>query len=208
MRVLLIDDHAVVRRGIRSLLEESGSHEVCGEAEDGSSAAEIARREKPDAAIVDFSMPGLNGVETARQLKLVCPDCQILIFTQYDDQALLCGALQAGARGFVHKSEAGEHLLHALAALAMKQPYFSGEISELLLASFVEVSTGGSALTRREEEIVKRIADAYSSKEIARQLNLSVKTVEAHRASVMRKLNLKNLAELVRYAVRQGLVRS
>jgi DNA-binding NarL/FixJ family response regulator len=206
MRVLLAEDHPIVRRGIRALLESQG-YEVCAETSDGRAAAECAGHEKPDVAILDYMMPQLNGIEAARQIRDASPTTQILMFTQYDDEDLVREALQAGARAFVNKSEADEHLLQALSALVQGRSYFSSKVSDAMLASFVDHSGGASPkLTPREREVVQLIAEAHNSKDIANVLNVSVKTVDTHRGSAIRKLGVKNVSGLVRYAMRHRMI--
>lgn len=206
VRVLLVEDHEIVRRGIRGLLESHPAYEICGEARDGQAAVDLAGRLKPDVAILDYSLPALNGIESARNIKKVSPQTQILIFTQHDSDDLIRDALLAGARGFLLKSEADDHLLHALAALSLNRPYFTARVSEAMLAGFIGGSSGQSSLTSREREVVQLIAEAYSTKEIADRLRVSGKTVETHRAAAMRKLGVRNIADLVRYAIRHKMV--
>ena len=201
VRVLLVEDHEIVRRGIRGLLESHPAYEICGQA-----AVDLAGRLKPDVAILDYSLPALNGIESARNIKKVSPQTQILIFTQHDSDDLIRDALVAGARGFLLKSEADDHLLHALAALSLNRPYFTARVSEAMLAGFIAGSSGQLSLTSREREVVQLIAEAYSTKEIADRLRVSGKTVETHRAAAMRKLGVRNIADLVRYAIRHKMV--
>ncbi|MBN8938110.1 MAG: response regulator transcription factor [Rhizobiales bacterium] len=207
-RVLLAEDHEIVRRGIRSLLESRGNWEICAEAADGLEAVRLAIQEKPDIAILDYSLPGLNGLEVVKQVRKALPRLQILMFTQHDSEDLMRDVLRAGVRSFLLKSEADEHLLQAVSALAMSRPYFTDRVSETMLASFIGGSASAVHLTSRERETVQLIAEGASNKRIAAQLGVSVKTVETHRATAMRKLGAKSMADLIRYAVRNKLVES
>lgn len=206
IRVLLVEDHEIVRRGIRGLLETHTAYEICGEATDGRAAVKLAGELKPDVAILDYSLPALNGIEASKQIKKISPDTQVLIFTQHDSDDLIRSALLAGARGFLLKSEADDHLLHALAALSLKRPYFTTRVSEAMVAGFIAGTSGHLSLTAREREVVQLMAEAHSTKEIADRLRVSVKTVETHRAAAMRKLGVRNVAALVRYAIRHKMV--
>ena len=209
-RILVADDHKIVRRGLCSILESRSEWEVVGEADDGNQAVAEATRLKPDIVILDYAMPLLTGIEAARRIRQVCKTTEILMFTMHDSETLIREALRAGVRGYVLKSDADEHLTAAVESLSQRRPYFSGSISEALLETFLNNRNGedalSSVLTRRENEIVKLIAEGKSNKEMGRQLQLSIKTIESHRASAMRKLNLSSTAELVRFAVRNHLI--
>jgi DNA-binding NarL/FixJ family response regulator len=209
-RILVADDHKIVRRGLCSILESRSEWEVVGEADDGNQAVAEAARLKPDIVILDYAMPLLTGIEAARRIRQVCKNTEILMFTMHDSETLIREALRAGVRGYVLKSDADEHLTAAVESLSQRRPYFSGSISEALLETFLNNRNGedalSSVLTRRENEIVKLIAEGKSNKEMGRQLQLSIKTIESHRASAMRKLNLSSTAELVRFAVRNHLI--
>ncbi|HYJ52986.1 MAG TPA: response regulator transcription factor, partial [Allosphingosinicella sp.] len=163
---------------------------------------------QPDIAILDYSLPKLNGYDLTVALKRELPRIEILIYTMYDRESLILDVLRAGARGFILKSETEDHLLAAISALAIHRPYFSGGVSETLLEQFLKTKpqTALSALTHREREVVQLIAEGKINKEIARQLEISVKTVETHRATAMHKLKLRTTAELVRYAVRNSII--
>jgi DNA-binding NarL/FixJ family response regulator len=206
VRIMLADDHEIVRRGIRSLIEARGGWEICGEAANGFEAVELALKEKPDVAILDYFMPGQTGLDVTRQIRAKLPKTQALIFSEHDGETLIRDALQAGARGFLLKSDAEEQLLDAITALAAARPYFTARVSEALLASFTGEVEPPAALTPRERETVQLIAEGLSNKSIAWRLQVSVKTIETHRASAMRKLGTRSTAELVRYAVRTSLV--
>src|SRR4051812_36366427 len=206
LRVLVVDDHAVVRRGIRALLEDGPHFRVCAEANNGRQAVELAVQHKPDAAVVDVSLPVLNGIEVIRQIRRASPLTEVLAFTLYDDEEMIGEALRAGARGYLHKSEAGEQLVDAVSTLAQRRPFFSNAVSETLLHQFNSGVPGhAQALTGREREVVQLIAEGNSNKMVARALDITVKTVETHRATAMRKLSLGSTAALVRYAIRARL---
>ena len=207
--IILADDHLIVRRGLRALLETRSDFVVCAEASDGREAVELALQHKPDVAVLDVSLPLLNGIEATRHIRKGSPATEILIFTMHDSDELIREVLHAGARGYLLKSEGDEQIVNAVGALARHHPFFSSQVSETLLDSF---STGSGArsnvLTAREREIVQLIAEGNSNKKIARLLDISVKTVETHRSAAMRKLNIRSTAELVRYAVRNKLIQA
>jgi DNA-binding NarL/FixJ family response regulator len=208
-RILIADDHQAMRQGVRSLLESHPAYQVIAEAGDGREALELAREGKPDIAILDYSLPLMNGLELTRSIKHDLPHTEVLIYTMHDRESILIDVLRAGARGYVLKSDSGAHLIAAVAALARHKPYFSGAISETLLEHFIESDHSSDKivmLTAREREIVQLIAEGKLNKQIAHMLNISVKTVETHRAAAMHKLKLRSTAELVLYAVRNNIV--
>ncbi|MFK4875032.1 response regulator [Novosphingobium sp. ZW T3_23] len=208
-RVLIADDHQAMRQGVRTLLESHADFQVVGEAANGREALDLALDTKPDIAILDYSLPLMNGLELTRAIKHELPHTEILIYTMHDRESILIDVLRAGARGYVLKSDSGIHLVSAAKALAKRKPYFSGAISETLLEHFIETNHGGEKgimLTAREREIVQLIAEGKLNKQIAHMLNISVKTVETHRAAAMHKLKLRTTAELVLYAVRNNIV--
>lgn len=206
VRILLADDHDIVRRGVRNLIETRGGWEICGEAANGLQAVEMAEREKPDVAILDYFMPELNGLDVTRRILLKVPTVQALIFSEHDGEALIRDALQAGARGFLLKRDAEDQLLDAISTLALARPYFTARVSEAMLSAFTGQAEPAPQLTPRERETVHFIAEGLSNKRIAWQMQVSVKTIETHRATAMRKLGTRSMAELVRYAVRNKLV--
>lgn len=206
-RVLLADDHDVVRRGVRTLLQTRQNLLIVGEADNGRDALQEARSTRPDIAILDYSLPELNGLDLTLSLKRELPRLEILIYTMHDREELVLEVLRAGARGYVLKSDTERHLLAAVDALSIHRPYFSGVISETLLERFLDSSSPGQAtLTHREREVVQLIAEGRINKEIGHILDISVKTVETHRAAAMHKLKLRTTAELVRYAVRNNII--
>lgn len=206
-KILIADDHDVVRSGLRAILESRPGWEVVGEAADGRTAIELATATRPDIAILDYSLPLANGAEVTRQVKAALPKVEILIFTMHESEEIFADLLSAGARGYLLKSDARHFLITAVETLASHKPFFTGKVSEALLETFVarqrQVQT---VLTPRERSIVQLIAEGNSNKAVADLLSLSLKTVETHRASAMRKLALDSTAALVRYAVRNKLV--
>ena len=212
VRILLADDHDVVRRGLREQLSAHEGWEICGEASNGREAVQMALKLSPDVAVIDLSMPELNGLEATRQIRRELPRTEVLIFTMHETEQLIREVLSAGARGYVLKSDAGRHLTSAVEALSHRRPFFTAKVSEALLDAFLKSNTRddeGSAfrtLTDREREIVQMLAEGKSNKEIATRLSISVKTVETHRATVMRKLDISSIVELVHYAIRNQLV--
>jgi DNA-binding NarL/FixJ family response regulator len=214
-RILIADDHEVARRGIRSLLESHPGWEVCGEAKDGRDAVELATTTKPDLILLDIGMPNLNGLEAARQILARTPDVAILILTMHDSDNVIREVLRAGARGFLLKSDAGRDLVAAVDALYNQRTFFTPRVSQIVLDGFLNrekhsetepVDPSGDVLTSREREVIQLLAEGRTSKEVAVTLNLSVKTAETHRTNLMRKLGLHSVADLTRYAVRNGIV--
>jgi DNA-binding NarL/FixJ family response regulator len=192
MRVLIADDHGIVRSGLRLLLERQPDIEVIAEASDGAEARDIAVRERPDLAILDVKMPKLTGLQATREIKAQAPETAVLILSMHDDERYLTEAFEAGASGYVVKTQADTDLLAAIRAVQRGEPFPTPDVER--------------TLTPREEEIVKLVAEAHTTKEIAAILHLSEKTVENHRANAMRKLGMRDRVELVRYAIRRGLI--
>ena len=211
LRVLIADDHSVVRQGLRALVESQPDWEVCAEAANGREAVEKAHTTHPNVVVLDFAMPEMDGLTATRQILESLPDTEVLILTQHDADAVIRQVLQAGARGYILKTDAGEELVQAINALKRHKPFFTKQISEAMLSTYLHGDTTVtkdeiSVLTPREREIVKLVAEGKSNKEVADALSLSVKTAETHRANIMRKLNLGSLSELVLYAVRNHIV--
>ena len=207
-RILLADDHETVRKGLRSILGGRPDWEICGEANNGREAVEEARRLLPDLVIMDIGMPGFNGLGATRQIVRELPGTEVLILTMHDSEQIVWEVLDAGARGFVLKSDAADHLIAAAEALLEHKLSLTNRISEILLRAYLSKSprADSSELTVREQETLELLAQGNSNKEIAEALHLSVKTVEAHRGRLMKKLRLRNLGELMRYAVRKGII--
>ncbi len=216
LRILIADDHEVARRGVRALLESHAGWEVCAEAGDGRDAVEQALTTKPDVVLLDIGMPNLNGLEAARQISAALPDAGILILTMHDTDNMVREVLRAGARGFLLKSDAGRDLIAAVEAVGLQRTFFTPRVSQMVLNGFLDrerkndfpapVEFSGDLLTSREREVIQLLAEGRTSKEVAVTLNLSVKTAETHRTNLMRKLNLHSVADLTRYAVRNGIV--
>jgi DNA-binding NarL/FixJ family response regulator len=213
IRILLADDHDVVRRGLSALLTNRPDWQVVGEAQNGREAVSLAVKLKPHVAVLDLSMPELNGLEATRQIRKEVPETEVLVFSMYESEQFVRDLLAAGARGYVLKSDVTTQLLIAVETVARHKPFFTSEVAERVLEGFLklgELSAGdGSAtgiLTPREREIVQLLAEARSNKEISTILGISVKTVETHRASVMRKLGISSIVDLVHYAIRNNLV--
>lgn len=212
-RILVADDHDVVRQGVRALLEAQPGWEVCGEAVDGREAVEQARRLKPDLVVLDIGMPQVNGLEAARQILKDLPRTEVLILTMHESEQLIREVVRSGARGYVLKSDAGRTLVAAVEALREHRPFLTAGVSEIVLEAYRNGSVppaGPSAphcdLTPRELEILRLIAEGGTSRHVATQLGISVKTVETHRTNLMRKLDVHSVTELVRYAIRNNLV--
>jgi len=214
IRILIADDHDLIRRGVRTLLQSHEGWQVCGEAHTGREAVSMAEELKPDVAILDVSMPDLNGVDAARRIRKGSPGTEILILSLHYSDQLIREILDAGVRGYIVKSDSDRDLLIAVEALANHKPFFTPRATEVMLMNFNEGKSRLSApeepsrerLTSREREIVQLLAEGKSSKEVAASLSISVKTAETHRANIMRKLDLHTVSELVRYAVRNHIV--
>lgn len=214
LRILLADDHDIVRRGLKDLLEQQVDWQVCAEAANGREAVELALQHRPHVAVIDLSMPELNGLEATRRIRQGLPDTEVLIFTMHESEELIREVLGAGARGYLLKSDAVRQLIPAVESLSQKKPYFAGRVSEVVLDGFLKAgqakpeSPTVERLTSREREIVQLLAEGKSNKQIARLLDLSVKTVETHRTAAMRKLELNSLPDLVRYAIRMQIIQA
>lgn len=210
MRKLLIaDDHEAIRNGVRSIVAARQEWRIVAEASNGHEALSLAQETQPDIAVIDYSLPQMNGLELTQALRREVPRTEVLIYTMHDREDIVQKVLRAGARGYVLKSDPGPDLIAAIEALLLRKPYFSGAVSEALLDHFLDSSRardGASTLTTREREVAQLIAEGKINKEMAHILDISVKTVETHRASVMHKLNLKTTADLVRYAVRNNII--
>jgi DNA-binding NarL/FixJ family response regulator len=211
LRILIVDDHEVFRRGVRGVLEEQPGWQVVGEAANGRQAAEMARELQPDVVVLDISMPELNGLDAIRTILSASPRSEILILTLHDSEQLAEEVLKAGARAYILKSDAAQDLVAAVSALERHTPLFTSKVAGMVLEGFLhstKTSKGTHTaveLTAREREIVQLLAEGRSNKEVATRLGISVKTAETHRANVMHKLGLHSTAELVRYALRNRI---
>ena len=208
MRVLIADDHGIVRTGLKLLLERQGDIDVIAEAEDGIEARDKAVAEKPDLAILDVGMPGLTGLQATREIKQHVPEIQVLVLSMHDDERYLYEALQAGAAGYVLKREADTVLVDAVRAVSRGEPFLTNVVERSLIREWMEDDSTGPVepLTLREREVLKLIAEAHTNREIGETLHLAEKTVESHRANLLRKLGMRDRVELVRYAIRRGLI--
>ncbi len=215
LRLLVADDHDVVRKGVRTLLEEQPGWEVVAEASDGREAVEKAKLVQPDITILDLSMPELNGLEAAREILKTVPT-KVLILTMYDSDPLIRQTLEAGARGYLLKSDAGRDLVSAVDALRRNKTFFTPKVAQMVLEGYLGRPTkeneddngrkNGLRLTARQKQILQLLAEGKSSKEVAVALNISVKTAETHRANIMRRLDCHSVTELVRYAIRNHII--
>ncbi len=207
VRVLIADDHGIVRSGLRMLLERHDDIEVIAEASDGATARDLAIRERPDIAILDVKMPRLTGLQATREIREAAPDVSVLMLSMHDDERYLFEALKAGASGYVLKTQADVDLLAAVRAVERGEPFLTPDAQRALIKDVLGQGAGRTdELTPREQEVVKLVAEAHTNKEIAEILHLSEKTVENHRSNAMRKLGMRDRVELVRYAIRRGLI--
>jgi DNA-binding NarL/FixJ family response regulator len=214
LRILVADDHDLMRRGLKVLLDARQGWSVCAEASTGREAVTMAESLRPDIAILDISMPELNGVEAARRILKLSPNTEVLILSMHYSDQLIREILEAGVRGYIVKSDSDRDLVIAIEALSNHKPFFTPRATELILSNYNQKGTSpdaqlermGDRLTSREREIVQLLSEGKSSKEVASTLNISVKTAETHRANVMRKLDIHSVSELVRYAVRNQII--
>ena len=213
IRIVLADDHDLMRRGIRGLLESEPDIEVCGEAANGREAFELTSRLKPDVIVLDLGMPQLNGLDALKLIHKEVPATEVLVFSMHDSEGLVREVFAAGARGYVLKSDAARYLVEAIRSLSQHKPFFTERISEAILSSLVASAVDGGKqsaaadpLTLREHEILQLLAENKNNKDIAGKLGISVRTVETHRRSIMQKLNATSIVELVHYAVRNRIV--
>ena len=212
IQILLADDHNVMRRGLRLLLESQPDFKVVAEAADGRQAVEQAEATKPDVVVLDVAMPNLSGIEAAQRIQVSCPAAAVVILSMHSDEGYVLRALKAGAKGYLLKDSAEGDLIEAIRAVSSGKTFFSPEISRMLVEDYVrEIRTRGvedsyELLTSREREVLQMIAEGKSNKEVASALNLSLYTVETHRRNLQDKLNLHSLAELILYAVRKRVI--
>jgi DNA-binding NarL/FixJ family response regulator len=213
LRILIADDHELVRRGVRTLLEAESGWKVVAEARDGQEAVDKATELKPEVAILDIGMPRLNGLDAARRIKKAVPQIKVLILTMHDSEHLAWEVLKAGARGYVTKSDTARDLVLAIEALRRDKTFFTPRVDRIILDNFLQgkfakngKEQNGERLTSRQREIVQLLAEGKSSKEVSVLLNLSVKTIETHRANIMKRLGCHSVSDLVRYAVRNNII--
>jgi len=208
VKLLVADDHAIVRRGLQALLEAQVGWQVCGVADNGQAAVDLATEHRPDVVILDYSLPGLNGLEATRHIRLASPGSEVLIYTMHNNEDLIRDVLRAGARGYLLKAEDDAEVVRAVQALLRKQPYFSPQVAETLLDTFLSGGkvVASQTLSSREREVIQLVAEGKSNRDIAERWKVSVKTVESHRTAAMRKLNLRSGVELALYAVRNKLI--
>jgi DNA-binding NarL/FixJ family response regulator len=212
-RILVVDDHDIVRQGVCALIAAQPEWIVCGEARNGRDAIRLAAELKPDVIVMDLLMPDLNGLDAARQIKKATPEIEILVLSGHEETELVQTVFDAGIRAYIFKSQARTHLVPGITALLSHKPYLTSKVSEVLFRRFEQQASGQekesrteAALTAREREIVQLLAEGRSNKEVASSLAISIKTVETHRASIMRKLNLGSLSDLVRFAIRTKII--
>jgi DNA-binding NarL/FixJ family response regulator len=213
LRILIADDHDVMREGTRAVIERQSGWEVCGVAANGREAVDQAFAVEPDVVVMDMSMPKLSGLDAARQIKRRLPQTEILIFTAHQTDELIREVFEAGVKSFIFKSQAHHFLVEAIQSLSQHKPFFTNKVSEVLFAEILNRSEDrphaaqtSQRLTAREREIIELLAEGRSNKEVANLLGMSVRTAETHRASVLRKLGLDSLASLVRYAIRNKII--
>ena len=211
LRIMLADDHDIVREGLRSLIERQPGWQIVGEAVNGRHAIREAKRLRPNLVILDIGMPELNGLDAIRQILKAQPQTEVLVVTMHDSEELIRQALEAGARGYILKTEAARHLVSAIRTLAQGKPYLTCEAGQVVLQGFLDLSGGMShrqaqSLTAREREILQLLAEGKSNKEMAGQLGITVRTAECHRRNIMRKLDIHSMSGLIRYAVRNNIV--
>jgi DNA-binding NarL/FixJ family response regulator len=213
LRILIVDDHELVRRGIKGLLNTKSRWRIIGEAADGVEAIEKAKKLKPDVVILDIDMPNLNGLEATPQIREAVPDAKIIVLTLHESGEMVRRALEAGARGLVLKSDLAEGLVTALGEISRSELFLTPRVSEIVLREFLHTENGTEKTTEksettptaREREVIRLLSEGRANKEIATALGITVRTAEAHRANVMKKLGLHSLAELVHYAIRHGI---
>jgi DNA-binding NarL/FixJ family response regulator len=207
IRLLIADDHDVVRSGLHAILSSQPGWEVVGEAEDGKRAVELAAETQPNVAILDYQLPIMNGIDATREIRAFHSQTEVLIFTMHESEPLIRELLEAGARGYLLKSDARRFLIAAVEALARHEPFFTGRVSEALLSAYLaNAPSRGDVLTHRERGVVQLIAEGRTNKEAAKLLGINLKTVETHRAAAMRKIRASSSADLIRYAIRNKLV--
>jgi two-component system response regulator NreC len=214
IKVLLVDDHTIVRQGIKALLDTQEGIEVVGEAEDGREAIEKAKQMAPNVIVIDITMPNLNGIEATRQIKKINPEIKVLVLTVHDNEEYIHRILQAGASGYLLKESAVSDLVSAINAVEKGDIFLSPSISKVVVKDYIrhaETESGDfdslNVLTNREREVLQLIAEGHTNKDIARILKLSIKTIDVHRSHIMDKLNIRDITGLVKYSIRKGLIK-
>ena len=212
IRVLIADDHKIMLAGLRSILEKQTDFEVVGEADNGRKAVQMAQEKKPDVVVMDVSMPDLNGIEATKQIIESLPETRVIALSMHSDKRFVMGMLRAGASGYLLKDCASQELANAIDQVARGKKYLSPEITGVVIDDFLlgrgsseEVATAASQLSPREREVLQLIAEGWSTKQIASHLYVSIKTIETHRRQIMKKLDLHSIADLTKYAIREGL---
>lgn len=209
--VLLVDDHKITRQGLRSMIEKENDLEVIGEAEDGREALDLAKENSPDVVVMDISMPDLNGIEATRMILDECPNSRVLALSMHADRRFAAGIFSAGAKGYLLKDCAFDEVVEAIRTVSQGRAYLSPDISEVMLDDYVDRlgedgdESAFSVLTDRQREVLQLLAEGQTTRQIAQELDVSVKTIESHRQNIMEKLDIHNVAELTKYAVREGL---
>src|ERR1700719_2105048 len=212
LRILIADDHEVVREGMRALIEHEPGWEVCGTAMTGQEAVDTAKKLKPEVVVLDMTMPELDGLDVLREIKRALPNTEVVIFSAHHSEEVIEQLFDAGAKSYIQKTDCGQHLISAIKSLVEHRPFFTSEISQILFSKLLccssEKKQNGQkgALTNRERDVVRLLAGGSSNKDIATSLGISIRTAETHRATLMRKLGLNSLAALVLYAVRNNIV--
>jgi len=214
VRVLVVDDHDVVCAGLEKMINSQPDMEVCGLAGSGTEALEMARTLNPEVVVLDMNMTGMNGLDCARKMRTELPQCEVVLFTGLETDNLMRQAFASGAKSFILKTDAREHLLEAIRSLAQHKPYFTGKVSDVIFARLLRGSRGNAPeedaqpgrLSEYELEIVRRLALGDGNRDLAQKLGVNLRTAEGHRAALMRKMNFESLADLVRYAVRNGII--
>ena len=211
IRLLLVDDHEMIRAGVRRLIEECRDWVVCGEASTGREAIALAEQLRPQVVVLDMMLPDLNGVATTRRIRALCPSVEVVLFTASRSESLIRAAFEAGARSYIFKSELAVHLLAAVEAVSRSKAYLTEDVSNVLFSRWFERKgkageCATTVLSDREMDTLQLVADGKSNKEVSAALGVSIKTVEKHRAAVMRKLRLQSIGELVRYAIRNNII--
>ena len=212
LRILVADDHEVVREGLRITIERESNWEVCGTATNGREALEYAKTLQPDVIVLDMTMPELTGLEAVRELRRLLPNTEVLIFSAHRSEEVIVQAFEAGAKSYIQKTEAAQYLVTAIKSLAQHKPFFTPEVSRIIFAKFgssdgsKKRNVEGHKLTPRETAVVRFLAEGSGNKEIAAKMGVNIRTVETHRATLMRKLRLDSVAAVVRYAIRNNII--